>query len=103
MLNEKRLLVGFGLVLVVFIISFFAWANSAPRDFPIKTYIEVSQGSSAKSVVTMLQKQHVVRSVDFTLLVGKVLGSTNSLVAGTYQFDKPLTAIHCFSVPFRRR
>src|SRR5574343_633139 len=67
--------------------------NKPHESFPVNQIISIPKSKSAKSVAVLLQESRLVKSEQFALFVGSVMGTTNNLVAGEYMFNKPVSTI----------
>ncbi len=82
----------FFLIIIVGIAFVFS-LNKPTVEFPVNQIITIPQKSSAKQVVKLLEEQHLVRSGQFALFIGSVMGTTNNLIAGEYMFNKQISTL----------
>lgn len=71
--------------------------NTPPKDFPIATNIEIAEGMTISEIAEFLKERAVVKSS--TYLYGLILKKYDGayVQAGTYTFEKPLTAVEVAS------
>lgn len=91
--SERKTLLSLFVFMCAGAIGAFLWANSPSNDFPSGKIVTIERGNTASDVVQMLKDEHIIRSREFALLVGKIYGTTNTIIAGEYQFAEPLSTV----------
>ncbi len=83
-----------GLTTILFFVSLFVSVGiSAPKDFPVNTAVTIEEGSTVSETVTSFKEQNLVRSEFLFYIIMVGFHRPESLKAGTYVFENPLSAI----------
>lgn len=67
------------------------WQTKPPADFPINSPVTIQRGLSAGAIADLLDSQNVVRSSSLLYLFLVWFHDPNSIQAGTYVFEEPLS------------
>ncbi len=62
-----------------------------PRSFPVDQFIEIEKGSGLSTVARILKQEQVIRSSQVFQIIVKVSGNAQSLRAGDYVFERPMS------------
>lgn len=98
---QKYVLVMYGLIALLVILGagYFGnnFYNAPPNNFPVATDIEITDGMTVREIADSLEEHAVVKSALYlyAILLKKYDGTY--VQAGTYTFERPLTAIEVAS------
>jgi UPF0755 protein len=89
---EKRHLFLFPLLIgVIGVFLFPLYLNSVPSSFPTTNKVTIPEGSSVFEIARILKYQGYIRSTSYFRFLSSYLSLDDSLKAGTYQFETPLS------------
>ncbi|KKR43244.1 MAG: Aminodeoxychorismate lyase [Parcubacteria group bacterium GW2011_GWF1_40_6] len=89
-LNKKSVVYTLGFVL--FVIIFYSFFLSAPKDFPVGAVVRIEPGMGLRSVSSLLKKQHVIRSRVIFESFMIIFGAELHIISTDYFFENKLSA-----------
>ncbi|MFZ3011733.1 MAG: endolytic transglycosylase MltG [Minisyncoccia bacterium] len=88
-LNKKKVVYIFGLVL--FVIIFYSFFLSAPRNFPAGVVVRIEPGMNLRNVSSLLKKESIIRSRVMFESFMIIFGSELRIISSDYLFEKKLS------------
>ena len=85
----------FGLIILLLMVAVVAgvtWGYLPPKNFPPEQVVEIEPGLDLGAVARLLHRQGVISSPLFFKLTLRVRGESGQVIAGLYQFARPLSS-----------
>ncbi|MDQ5957681.1 MAG: Endolytic murein transglycosylase [Patescibacteria group bacterium] len=89
--NHRNIAITICAVAIVLLFGTYISFFSAPKDFPIKEFIEIEKGASIQTAAEALKEKQVIKSVTAMKMMYKLgLGDGDNVIAGEYFFEAKL-------------
>lgn len=77
-------------ILSLSILTFISYLHTPPHDFPVRTPIEITEGTTFIDATKILEEKGAVRSSLFLQIIAKIRFGDMLIKAETYYFEEPL-------------